>query len=137
MLEVDLLLVPVHVGNHWTCACVDLARRELRYYDSFQVNFFLYAPFPLNPCCFAPARCAYPISLNTAKAWQAHHLCYYTQLACWTAAVSQINGVAGLLQGKEQWVMEALRRYVADEARNKQDAELDTSDWPVECAAAA
>ena len=45
--------------------------------------------------------------------------------------------LAALPQGQERWVMEALQRYVADEAHNKLDAELDTSDWPVECATPA
>jgi len=28
----------VHLGNHWTCAMVDLAARALVYYDSYHVR---------------------------------------------------------------------------------------------------
>lgn len=39
MLEVDRILVAVHLGNHWTCAMVDLNKKELCYYDSLGVGF--------------------------------------------------------------------------------------------------
>ena len=31
--------MPVHLGNHWTCAVIDLAAQELVYYDSMGVRF--------------------------------------------------------------------------------------------------
>ena len=34
----DRLIVPVHLGMHWTCAVVDLEHREIRYYDSMAVR---------------------------------------------------------------------------------------------------
>jgi hypothetical protein len=121
VLDVDLLLVPVHLGNHWTCACVDLQRRELRYYDSFQVPAsFLPAPNP-GLQCSSQAR-----SLVPGRSNRLSHGCGCMQWLQWVSF--------GAMQGKEAWVMEALRRYVADEARNKLDQELDTSHWPIECA---
>ena len=34
--DVDLILVPCHIGNnHWTLLAVDIANRHVRYYDSF------------------------------------------------------------------------------------------------------
>jgi Ulp1 family protease len=37
VLEVDRVIVAVHLGNHWTCALIDLAKQELCYYDSLGV----------------------------------------------------------------------------------------------------
>ncbi|CAG9462350.1 unnamed protein product [Pedinophyceae sp. YPF-701] len=34
VLDCDLLLVPVHLGNHWTCAAVDLRNKALHFLDS-------------------------------------------------------------------------------------------------------
>ena len=34
IMGVDLIIVPVHLRNHWACAIIDLARKELVYYDS-------------------------------------------------------------------------------------------------------
>lgn len=39
ILEVDRVIMPVHLGNHWTCAVIDLAAQELVYYDSMGVRF--------------------------------------------------------------------------------------------------
>lgn len=30
----DLILIPVHLGLHWTLAVIDISSREIRYYDS-------------------------------------------------------------------------------------------------------
>lgn len=38
VLEVDRIIMPVHLGNHWTCAVIDLAAKELVYYDSMGVS---------------------------------------------------------------------------------------------------
>ena len=38
ILEVDRVIMPVHLGNHWTCAVIDLAAQELVYYDSMGVR---------------------------------------------------------------------------------------------------
>ncbi len=38
ILDVDRWVIPVHLGNHWTCAMVDLAARALVYYDSYHVR---------------------------------------------------------------------------------------------------
>ena len=38
ILEVDRVIMPVHLGNHWTCALIDLKARELRYFDSMLVG---------------------------------------------------------------------------------------------------
>lgn len=40
ILKVDRVIMPVHLENHWTCAVIDLAARELVYYDSLGVSFF-------------------------------------------------------------------------------------------------
>ncbi|KAK9901672.1 hypothetical protein WJX75_007814 [Coccomyxa subellipsoidea] len=34
ILDLERVIVPVHLGNHWTCALIDLAAQELVYYDS-------------------------------------------------------------------------------------------------------
>ncbi len=34
----DLILVPIHLGLHWTLAVIDLACKEIRYYDSMNNN---------------------------------------------------------------------------------------------------
>jgi sentrin-specific protease 1 len=34
----DLILVPIHLGLHWTLAVVDFSCREVRYYDSMNGN---------------------------------------------------------------------------------------------------
>ncbi len=34
----DLILVPVHLGLHWTLAVIDFSVREVRYYDSMNGN---------------------------------------------------------------------------------------------------
>lgn len=38
VLDMERLIVPVHLGMHWTCAVVDLEHREIRYYDSMAVR---------------------------------------------------------------------------------------------------
>lgn len=38
ILDVDRWVIPVHLGNHWTCAVVDLTARSLTYYDSYHVR---------------------------------------------------------------------------------------------------
>ena len=40
VLEVDRIIMPVHLGNHWTCAVINLAAKELVYYDSMGVYSF-------------------------------------------------------------------------------------------------
>ncbi|KAI9002361.1 hypothetical protein BC832DRAFT_571405 [Gaertneriomyces semiglobifer] len=30
----DLIIVPVHLGNHWTCAVINFRRKRFEYYDS-------------------------------------------------------------------------------------------------------
>ena len=49
VLEVDRIIMPVHLGNHWTCATIDLAAKELVYYDSMGVNRPRHAPG--SPSC--------------------------------------------------------------------------------------
>ncbi len=34
----DLILVPIHLGLHWTLAVIDVACKEVRYYDSMNGN---------------------------------------------------------------------------------------------------
>jgi len=41
ILDVDRIIMPVHLGNHWTCAVIDLAAKELVYYDSMGVCPYL------------------------------------------------------------------------------------------------
>ncbi|CAL8468186.1 g7725 [Coccomyxa elongata] len=69
ILDVERVIVPVHLGNHWTCALIDLVAKEIVYYDS--------------------------------------------------------------LGGREDKILRALRSYIADEYRDKRDAEVDTSEWPI------
>jgi sentrin-specific protease 1 len=38
LFSYDLLLVPIHLGMHWTLACVDFKCKEIRYYDSMNGN---------------------------------------------------------------------------------------------------
>ena len=38
---------------------------------------------------------------------------------------------ACLIQGHEQLLMEALRRWVSDEYRDKKNQQVDTSEWPI------
>ncbi len=38
ILDVERVIVPVHLGNHWTCALIDLVAKEIVYYDSLGVN---------------------------------------------------------------------------------------------------
>ncbi len=33
----------VHLGNHWTCALINLAKKELTYFDSLGVSHSLVA----------------------------------------------------------------------------------------------
>ncbi|KAK9845918.1 hypothetical protein WJX81_005972 [Elliptochloris bilobata] len=35
ILDLERWIIPVHLGNHWTCALVDLSARSLTYYDSY------------------------------------------------------------------------------------------------------
>lgn len=37
------------------------------------------------------------------------------------------------MQGREDKLLRALRSYIADEYRDKRDAEVDTSEWPIRC----
>ena len=39
VLDCDRIVVPVHQGIHWTCAVVDLEKKELRYYDALLVGW--------------------------------------------------------------------------------------------------
>jgi len=41
ILDVDRIIMPVHLGIHWTCAVIDLAAKELVYYDSMGVRPYL------------------------------------------------------------------------------------------------
>ena len=41
MLDCDLVVMPVHLAMHWTCAVVNLRDHELLYLDSMGVR-----------CCF-------------------------------------------------------------------------------------
>ena len=34
IFEMDLVLVPVHMGNHWCLAVIDMRNNEIKYYDS-------------------------------------------------------------------------------------------------------
>lgn len=34
----ELILIPVHLGMHWTMSCIDMARREIIYLDSFHAG---------------------------------------------------------------------------------------------------
>lgn len=34
----DLILIPVHLGLHWTLSCIDFSCKEIRYYDSMNGN---------------------------------------------------------------------------------------------------
>ena len=43
--------MPVHLGNHWTCAVIDLPAQELVYYDSMGVRFPTLPPPTLRPAC--------------------------------------------------------------------------------------
>ena len=38
VLDLERLIVPVHLGMHWTTAVIDLEHREIRYYDSMAVS---------------------------------------------------------------------------------------------------
>jgi len=38
VLDVDLLVAPVHQGMHWVCAVADLKGRRLLYYDSLKAR---------------------------------------------------------------------------------------------------
>ncbi|EIE20629.1 cysteine proteinase [Coccomyxa subellipsoidea C-169] len=69
ILDVERVIVPVHLGNHWTCALIDLVAQEIVYFDS--------------------------------------------------------------LGGREDKILRALRSYIADEYRDKRNAEVDTSEWPI------
>ena len=37
VLDCDLVIVPVHLGNHWVCAVVSFRDREIVYLDSMKV----------------------------------------------------------------------------------------------------
>ena len=38
VLECDKLIMPVHLGCHWTCAVINLKEREIWYFDSLGVR---------------------------------------------------------------------------------------------------
>ena len=38
VLDCDLVIMPVHLAMHWTCAAVNLRDRELLYLDSMGVR---------------------------------------------------------------------------------------------------
>lgn len=38
VLQLDRIVVPFHLGNHWTCACIDLQAQEVVYCDSLGVS---------------------------------------------------------------------------------------------------
>ena len=41
ILDLERWIIPVHLGNHWTCALVDLAARGLTYFDSYHVRLYM------------------------------------------------------------------------------------------------
>ena len=43
--ECDKLIIPVHLGCHWTCAVISLRDQEILYFDSLGVRLF--CPFPV------------------------------------------------------------------------------------------
>ena len=40
MLDCDLVVMPVHLAMHWTCAVINLRDRELLYLDSMGVRSY-------------------------------------------------------------------------------------------------
>lgn len=38
ILECDKVVVPVHLGMHWTCAVINLREKAIEYYDSLLVR---------------------------------------------------------------------------------------------------
>jgi Ulp1 family protease len=38
VLECDKLIIPVHLGCHWTCAVINLRDRGICYFDSLGVS---------------------------------------------------------------------------------------------------
>ena len=38
VLECDKLIVPVHLGCHWTCAVISLREHQILYFDSLGVS---------------------------------------------------------------------------------------------------
>ena len=42
MLDCDLVIMPVHLAMHWTCAVVNLRDHELLYLDSMGVRRWLH-----------------------------------------------------------------------------------------------
>ncbi len=38
VLECDKLIIPVHLGCHWTCAVISLRDRGISYFDSLGVS---------------------------------------------------------------------------------------------------
>lgn len=68
VLEVDRIIMPVHLGNHWTCATIDLAAKELVYYDSMGVNRPLHVPgSPLSHDRVIVSR--FQVSASSAEVW--------------------------------------------------------------------
>ena len=49
VLECDKLIIPVHLGCHWTCAVVSLRDREIWYFDSLGVSLPRTAVPPVPP----------------------------------------------------------------------------------------
>ncbi len=47
VLECDKLIIPVHLGCHWTCAVISLRDRGISYFDSLGVS---------RTCCFVALR---------------------------------------------------------------------------------
>lgn len=64
VLDCDRIIVPVHQGQHWVCAVVDLQHQRLLYYDSLKVGghtaggCLAAARLQLGSLCAAAMRCA-------------------------------------------------------------------------------
>jgi len=38
LFEKDMVIIPVHLGVHWCCACINLLDQRFEYYDSLHGN---------------------------------------------------------------------------------------------------
>ena len=52
--ECDKLIIPVHLGCHWTCAVISLRDQEILYFDSLGVSCFVCCYVGQLSCVLAP-----------------------------------------------------------------------------------
>jgi Ulp1 family protease len=115
ILEVDRWVVPVHQGVHWTCAVVDLQRKVRGWLRGHRAAAARAAADPARCTAGLPSPRTHPSTPEPPTPPPPPH----TPPPPPTPTPFQELVFLDSLSGGNDMAMEALRRYVADEARDK------------------